>query len=356
MTLDELIALNDEIAALVRSGVPLEEGLAELGGDLPGRLGQFAKVLAERTARGESLVEAMADDEQLPSAYRAIIEAGVSRGPPAGRVGGRGDCGPPAVRNLPHHGQRRHLPTDGGAGGVVRLSCFLCAEIAPRLAAMFQAFDMPGQWFFVGLGWAANSAWLWGPIVPAAVLLLAVAWWLGRKKSRWVQQLFKWMPWTGGLFRCWQTATFLEMLALLVENLTPLPEARAFGRPRVGRPRDDAIGRASRRRAGSTAARREPVARRPPGFPPLVSWLLMAAGRERRTAAGLEACSRGLPSSGAAPVRPAATIFADFPDNRRGWNRYGIVCLGTVCSVYNYASCDVGVTFLELGWQLHCHP
>ena len=59
MTLDDLIALNDEIAALVRAGVPLEAGLAELGGDLPGRLGQFATVLAQRTARGESLAQAI---------------------------------------------------------------------------------------------------------------------------------------------------------------------------------------------------------------------------------------------------------------------------------------------------------
>lgn len=34
--LEALIALNDEMAALVRAGVPLEEGLAALGGDTTG--------------------------------------------------------------------------------------------------------------------------------------------------------------------------------------------------------------------------------------------------------------------------------------------------------------------------------
>ena len=80
MTLDDLIALNDEIAALVRAGVPLEAGLAELGGDLPGRLGRFAAGLAQRTARGESLAQAITGDAgQLPPAYRAVVEAACVR-------------------------------------------------------------------------------------------------------------------------------------------------------------------------------------------------------------------------------------------------------------------------------------
>ena len=39
VSLDDLIALNDEIIALIRAGVPLERGLAGLADDLPGRLG-----------------------------------------------------------------------------------------------------------------------------------------------------------------------------------------------------------------------------------------------------------------------------------------------------------------------------
>ena len=46
ITLDQLIALNDEIAALVRAGVPLDRGLRSLGEDLPGRLGRFARQLS----------------------------------------------------------------------------------------------------------------------------------------------------------------------------------------------------------------------------------------------------------------------------------------------------------------------
>jgi general secretion pathway protein F len=276
MTLDELIALNDEIAALVRSGVPLEEGLAELGGDLPGRLGQFAKVLAERTARGESLVEAMAGDEQLPPAYRAIIEAGVR----AGRLPAALEAVATAARRLSETYRITASAAIYPLMVVLVAWCgflFFVCRIAPQLAAMFQAFHVPGQWFFVALGWAANSAWLWGPVVPVAVLLLTVAWWLGRNESRWVQRLFNWMPWTGDLFRCWQTATFLEMLALLVENLTPLPEAVVLAARASG---DQQTLQLAGRIAAALDSGQTGTSGTRPAFPPLVNWLLMAAGRD----------------------------------------------------------------------------
>ena len=46
ITLDQLLALNEEIAALVRAGVPLDRGLLEAGRDVRGRLGRIAGVLA----------------------------------------------------------------------------------------------------------------------------------------------------------------------------------------------------------------------------------------------------------------------------------------------------------------------
>jgi hypothetical protein len=48
ISLDERIALNDEISALAWAGVPFERGLA---GDLPGRLGDITDGLAKRLGR-----------------------------------------------------------------------------------------------------------------------------------------------------------------------------------------------------------------------------------------------------------------------------------------------------------------
>jgi type II secretory pathway component PulF len=56
---DELIALNDEIASLVRVGIPLVEGLREVAQDHPERLSQIALWLAERLEEGMPLSEGL---------------------------------------------------------------------------------------------------------------------------------------------------------------------------------------------------------------------------------------------------------------------------------------------------------
>ena len=53
ITLDEIVALNDEMLALVRAGMPLEQGLADVAHDVRGNLGRISGMLAERMARGE---------------------------------------------------------------------------------------------------------------------------------------------------------------------------------------------------------------------------------------------------------------------------------------------------------------
>ncbi len=81
ITIDQLLALNDEITALVRAGVPLERGLLVAGRDIRGRLGRIATVLVKRMSRGESLVEALESEKQtIPPLYRAVVEAGARSG------------------------------------------------------------------------------------------------------------------------------------------------------------------------------------------------------------------------------------------------------------------------------------
>jgi len=62
--LDDLIVLNQEIAVLVKAGIPLELGLRGLSGSVPSRLGHLAERLADRLSNGLSLVEAL--EHELP--------------------------------------------------------------------------------------------------------------------------------------------------------------------------------------------------------------------------------------------------------------------------------------------------
>jgi general secretion pathway protein F len=81
ITIDQLLALNAEIAALTRAGVPLERGLLIASRELRGRLGKIAGTLGRRLSRGEGLVEALeGEGRSIPPLYRAVVEAGARSG------------------------------------------------------------------------------------------------------------------------------------------------------------------------------------------------------------------------------------------------------------------------------------
>src|SRR5262245_18907603 len=81
VSLEQFVALNDEIVALTRAGVPLELGLRELGADARGNLAALSSSLATRMNAGASLVEALeAAGPRLPAVYRAVVQAGTRAG------------------------------------------------------------------------------------------------------------------------------------------------------------------------------------------------------------------------------------------------------------------------------------
>ncbi len=74
LSLERFIALNDEIAALTRIGIPLDLGLRDLGREMPGRLGAATERLRQRLAEGQSLETAFRDAcGDFPPAYQAIV-------------------------------------------------------------------------------------------------------------------------------------------------------------------------------------------------------------------------------------------------------------------------------------------
>lgn len=81
LKLEELIALNDEMAAISRMGIPLELGLRGLGQELPGSLGVAMDSIEQRMAAGQDLSEAIEQSvDNFPPAYRAIVLAGLESG------------------------------------------------------------------------------------------------------------------------------------------------------------------------------------------------------------------------------------------------------------------------------------
>jgi len=290
ITLDELIALNDEIAGLVRAGVPLEPALEELSRDMPGRLGQIAAAVAERSRRGESLDEVIAgQSSQWPPVYRAVVEAGLK----AGRLPAALEALAGSIRRTAE--TRRNVAAAAlypllvlaAAWG---LFAFYAGSIAPQIRDMFVELELPGQGLLATICHLGTFAGIWGPAVPLLVFILAAAWWYWSGKAVIAQPnraaaVLGWLPWMGRALRCSQAATVAEVLALLVESRVPLDEAFALAAEASGNRRT----RSAADRAASAVARGESEAAtvKDAGLPPLLSWLMSAGQQHGALAAAL---------------------------------------------------------------------
>ena len=286
LNLDELAAINDELASLVRAGVPLEPGLKQLADDVPGRLGRRARELAERLGRGEALDEVLADPKMgFPPMYVAVLRAGQR----SGRLA-------PALELFAATLARVRDTRRAVVGAclyplmVICMACvvaaFTAAHVLPPIRHAIVAFTstVPG-WREVWAGWL---------IAGGLLVLAAVFWWRRSRRANLlvpgdVGSTLAWLPWMRPVARWSAQAILADLLHLLIAQGIPLPEAlrgaaRATGDRRTIRAAETA---AARIEAGNMPGASSDAA----DLPPLLRWLLITAGREGRLQPALRAAS-----------------------------------------------------------------
>ncbi len=318
VTVDQLIALNDEILALTRSGVPLERGLLDLGADVPGRLSQIATALGERMSRGESLSAALAAaGPSIPRVYRAVVEAGIR----SGRLS-------VALEGLSAYARgyaeaRRSI----GLALWYPLAVFLLAYglflfivtvIMPRFIGAFNALGVKLDVSLVWLGAIGEYAWYWAPWVPIGLLIFIVGWVGSRRASRIGGAgsfgLLRWFPWIGAMMKGYEAASFADLLALLVEHRVAYPEALTLAGEASG---DPALAESSRALAAAVQKGLPPAEalQGSSAFPPLLRWLLATGSQQSDHVAALRQMAeryRGLARFQAEKIRlflPTILLF-----------------------------------------------
>jgi type II secretory pathway component PulF len=293
LSLEDLIALNDEIAALVRAGVPLERGLLDVGGDLRGRLAGVARALGERLSRGEALPQALAaEGDRVPRVYRAVVEAGMK----AGRL-------PVALEGLAGFARGyAELRRAVGLALLYPLVVVLLAYglfvgfvlgVAPRFMEAFGSLRLPVHTPLAWLARLGDSVVYWGPVGPAVLLLVGV-WWLrsGRAatlQSGWVMGPLGWLPWMRRMLANTRAANFAELLALLVENRIPMPEGVELAADATG---DPALRRAADEVAAASRRGEPPGAGGSDLLPPLLRWVMAAGGHQGDLVSALRHAAR----------------------------------------------------------------
>lgn len=226
---EQLIALNDEIAMLVRAGVPLELGLRERGDSVPAALRNVNRELSRHMQSGLPLAESLtATLPGLPRVYSAVVDAGLKSGNLPRAL--------ESLSRLARQGidlrQRIEFaflyPLTVFALGYV-LFLVVVVETARRwrlVMADFHADYDPVVKFLGGLSehvaeWAA---------IPPVLVAIPVIWWMISARSSFLPDrrpspLLELIPGLSSVVTYWQWASFCDLLATLLEHSIPLPEA-----------------------------------------------------------------------------------------------------------------------------------
>lgn len=229
ITLEQLIALNRELSALVAAGIPLEQGLVRVGQELNGPSSDLAIRLASRMERGEDLGTAIdAEGETLPKSYRAIIHAGLRSGKLSVALEGYAEM---AARLA---GLRQTV-------GLATLYPILL------LVVMWVLFIFAHNSLLESYDWLNISDQIWvspfeflrnqNPegrrlltlVPPAILILLSLLWWrrsarvttVSSQRARYLTAI----PGIGRIHRFSCQANFADLLHLFVKHQLPLPEA-----------------------------------------------------------------------------------------------------------------------------------
>ena len=230
LTLQELIALNDEIGALVWAGIPLDRGLKRMARDMPRRVGRIAERLGEELDRGVSLPEALeSSGVSFPPVYRAVVEAGIR----SGRLAAALETVAHSTRRL---AEARRMVTASLIYPVFvflvacQLFMFFVMKIAPAFSRLLGDSSSLAAQALEAIRPLGRTVYIWGPGAQLFVVVLFVLW--AHRASRaslldpgatgW---LFGWLPWLGSMTRSYRQAAFAEMLHLLIKHELPLPEA-----------------------------------------------------------------------------------------------------------------------------------
>jgi general secretion pathway protein F len=276
--LSDLVALNEEMAALVRSGASLEQGLVQLGSDFPGQLGGLAERLGQRLQSGESLMRILEEDATtFPPIWRGMVAAGIR----SGRLA-------VVLESLAATGRRiSEMRRTIGAALIYPIVVvvlaylvfvFLVTYLSPVLVGAFHDLTTTSDPIVSWLAWlGVNAAW-WVFWPPAALgSLLAVEWLQTSGFQASDGPLSRMASW------CWPSirrsrrearlGTFTEILSLLIREQTPLPEAIILAANASGddRLRESATKLAERLASGQTLSASDVRAL---DMPPLLGFML----------------------------------------------------------------------------------
>jgi len=229
--LDRLIGLGEEISALVRTGLPLEESLLLKSQAERGKIAEHLRGLAERLGTGQSLAEAIRSDPVFPPVYAAVVESGIKSGNLSAALDSLTDC-MRSLRDTRLFLLRATLYPLVLFTTLWFVFLFLLLFVAPAFVSFFESYDQRFFLFDLFHSLTHNEAALWSFVLGIPLLIWGgyTAWAFRSARSDVIQSvgnstLFRWIPWIGRAAVEMQKAAFARILAMLIRSSVPLDQA-----------------------------------------------------------------------------------------------------------------------------------
>jgi type II secretory pathway component PulF len=264
MKTDQFAFFNQQLAAMLRDGIPLEGALQKLCAEMQDdSLRNELQLLAADLARGISLREA-AGRRQLPELYQCLLA-----------VGAESNDLPGVLTLLADHYQRRYNIWTKLQGMLVYPLIVLTASLllSILLAYVLENLVWPSMSVFIPHAPPGFHAVLWlPPILLGGLLALSLTILL-------IPQARQYFRWRVPSFRESSLAQIASALAILIRNNVPLDHALALVERMESGSRAGTEISNWRRRLAAGHAKFSELAEPGRAFPPLFIWLV-AHGRE----------------------------------------------------------------------------
>jgi len=268
MNHDEFSFFNQQLAAMLREGIPLEGALKQLcAGMKSGPLRAELQLLEAELARGTPLAEAIAR-RKLPELYKRMVQVGV-----------RGNDLPGVLTLLADHHQRANALWARLKGLMVYPLLVILVSLALTLLVSVTLNRFLSEFFYVTSFGQSSQNVIWSLSVwlpPLMLALLAVVFVAAITIPSWRARL----RWTLPAFREASLAQLASALALMIKNGTPLPDALALAQSLesatpAARPLAEWQQHLA---AGAGKPAQLPVSMMP--LPPLFLWLVHQSGED----------------------------------------------------------------------------
>ena len=231
ISLDRILALNDELSALAAAGVPVDLGQRAQALPVDRMLEEAGASIALLQGRGRSLQEAVTDNPDLPPGYRSALMASMKSSQLTMTL--EACCHPAAALAEVRHVIGRALM--GSLIVIILAYCgflFLCLYVTPTFADQYHQLGTEPSSSVLMLTTARLWLPYWASLAPLLLLSAILLWRHGGPFGR----ATRWLPSLKRYEKTVRDAQFADSLSQLVQQNIPLTEALRWSSRITGQP------------------------------------------------------------------------------------------------------------------------